>query len=51
MISSVIWLFMVHINVINPDHAPWNIYLPIVAIECVVYLKSLPKLLDILEGK
>ena len=49
MISSIIWLFMVHFDMINVDHAPWKIYLPIVIIECILYLKLLPKFLDMLE--
>ena len=34
---------------INPDRAPWKIYLPIVFIEIVVYLKSFPKILDFID--
>lgn len=49
MISSLIWIMLVAKGVINPDHAPWKIYLPIAFIEVVVYLYSLPKVTDWLE--
>jgi hypothetical protein len=34
---------------INPDRAPWSIYLPIAFIEIVVYLKLFPKILDFID--
>lgn len=43
MISSIIWLIMVQTGYINPDCAPWKIYLPICLIEVVVYFKLLIK--------
>lgn len=49
MISSLIWLYLYHVGMIDPDHAPWKIYLPIAFIEVVVYLYSLPKVTDWLE--
>ena len=49
MISSVVWLYMVFTGHINPDKAPWIIYLPIVFIECAVYLLSLPKITDLID--
>lgn len=44
MISSIIWLIMIQTGYINPDYAPWKIYLPICLIEVVVYFKLLTKL-------
>ena len=49
MISSIVWLYLYKIGEINPDHAPWKIYLPIALVEVVVYLYSLPKVTDWLE--
>lgn len=49
MISSLIWIMLVEKDVINPDYAPWEIYLPIVFIEIVVYLKLFPKILDFID--
>ena len=46
MISSLIWIYLYLNGIINPDHAPWKIYLPIVFVEVVVYLFSLPKVTD-----
>ena len=41
MISSIIWLVLVQIRKINPDQAPWSIYLPVCLVEIVVYFKLL----------
>ena len=49
MISSIIWLIFLELGKIDPDHAPWKIYLPIAFIECVVYLLSLPKIADFID--
>ena len=49
MISSIVWLILLHMGKINPDHAPWEIYLPIAFIEIVVYLKLLPKVTDFID--
>ena len=49
MISSIIWLYLYKIGEIDPDHAPWIIYLPTALIECVVYLLSLPKIADFID--
>ena len=46
MISSIVWLVLYSKGFINPDKAPWKIYLPIVFVEVVVYLFSLPKVTD-----
>lgn len=43
MISSIIWLLLIQLNKINPDYAPWLIYLPICLVEVVVYFKCLTK--------
>lgn len=44
MISSIIWLILIHIGYINPEQAPWKIYLPVCLVEVVVYFKLLTKL-------
>ena len=49
MISSLIWMMLIEKDVINPDRAPWKIYLPIALVEVVVYLFSLPKIADWLD--
>lgn len=49
MISSLIWIYLYQKGIINPDHAPWKIYLPIVLVEVVVYLYSLPRVTDWFE--
>lgn len=49
MISSLIWLYLLHTEAINPDRAPWKIYLPIVTVEVVVYLLSLEKVGDFID--
>lgn len=49
MISSIVWLILLHMGYINPDSAPWEIYLPIAFIECIVYLLSLPKIAEFVD--
>lgn len=49
MISSIIWLYLYKIGEINPDKAPWKIYIPIVTVELIVYLLSLPKIADFID--
>ena len=51
MISSIIWLMFYFSGKIDPDHAPWKIYLPVVFVEVVVYLFSLPRVTDWLDKK
>ena len=43
MISSIVWLILIMTGYINPEQAPWEIYLPICAIEIAVYFKILTK--------
>lgn len=43
MISSIIWLIMIQAGYINPDCAPWKIYLPVCLIEVIVYFRCLTK--------
>lgn len=43
MISSLIWLYLLDIGKINPDSAPWLIYLPVCLVEVVVYFIALFK--------
>jgi len=49
MISSIIWIVLVMQDKIDAQHAPWDIYLPIVFVELVVYLKLLPKIADFID--
>ena len=49
MLSSAVWLYLLGIGKINPDHAPWKIYLPIVFIECFIYMLCLPKIADLID--
>ena len=41
MISSIIWIILVQIGKINPDNAPWEIYIPVCLVEVVIYFKLL----------
>ena len=43
MISSIIWLVLVHTGTINETFTPWGIYLPVCLVEIVVYFKLLTK--------
>lgn len=43
MFSSIVWLILLSIGKINPEHAPWSIYLPVCLVEVVVYFKLLTK--------
>lgn len=49
MISSLVWLYLLQIGRINPDSAPWLIYLPICFVELVGYWLLLPKVCDWLD--
>jgi len=44
MISSIIWLILLQIGKINPEHAPWSIYLLVCLVEVIVYFKCLTKI-------
>ena len=43
MISSLIWIILIQMGYINPDYAPWKIYLPVCLVEIVIYFKCLTK--------
>lgn len=43
MISSIIWLILLQMGRINPEQAPWEVYLPICLIEVVLYFRCLTK--------
>ena len=51
MISSIVWLILIQLGFIDTEHTPWYIYLPVCLIEIVVYVVSLPKICDWLEGE
>jgi hypothetical protein len=43
MISSLLWIILVQVGYLNPEHLPWKIYLPVCLIEIIVYFKLLTK--------
>ena len=49
MISSLVWLYLLYIGFIQAGKAPWKIYIPIVTVELIVYLLSLPKIADFID--
>ena len=49
MISSIVWLLLIQLKILDAEHAPWKIYLPIAFIEVVVYLLSLPKIAELVD--
>ena len=51
MISSLIWLFLIYIGFINPDKAPWKIYIPAVLLETIILFVLLPKVCDYLDKR
>ena len=51
MITSLIWLMLLEAGKINPDNAPWLIYIPVCIVEIVVYVISLPKICEWLSGR
>lgn len=46
MISSIIWLVLIKLEVIDPMHAPWEIYIPSMIFEVIMYCIFIPKILD-----
>ena len=51
MISSIVWLILLQAGIINGEHAPWLIYVPLCLLEILIYIMSLPKICDWLEEK
>ena len=49
MISSIVWLYLLYTGFIKAGRAPWKIYIPIVTVELIVYLFSLPKIADFID--
>ena len=43
MISSIIWIALLQAGVINGEHAPWIVYIPVCLVEIIVYFKCLTK--------
>lgn len=43
MISSIVWLLLVQLRMLDAEHLPWKIYLPVCLVEIVVYFKLLTK--------
>jgi len=50
MISSLIWLLLIKLSVIDPIHAPWEIYIPTLVVEVILDCIFLPKVLDKVDG-
>ena len=46
MISSLVWLLLIKLGVIDPIHAPWEIYIPALIFEVIIDCIFLPKVLD-----
>ena len=46
MISSIIWIILIKLGTIEPQNAPWEIYLPVLFVEYVLIIIFLPKALD-----
>lgn len=36
MISSLVWLLLIKLKVIDPIHAPWEIYIPSLIFEVIM---------------
>ena len=51
MISSLIWLLLIKLGVIDPIHAPWEIYIPSLIFEVIMDCIFLPKVLDKLDER
>ena len=49
MISSLIWLLLIKLGVIDPVHAPWKIYIPALIFEVIMDCIFLPKIMDKLD--
>lgn len=50
MISSLIWLLLIKVKVIDPVHAPWNIYMPSLLFETIMDCIFIPKILDKIDA-
>lgn len=37
MVSSLTWLTLIFMGEIDPEHAPWIVYIPVVMIEVLLY--------------
>jgi hypothetical protein len=46
MISSIVWLILLGLEKIDPQNAPWSIYLPAVLVEYALTIIFLPKIMD-----
>lgn len=46
MISSSVWLLLIKLGVIDPIHAPWEIYIPSLIVEVILDCIFMPKILD-----
>lgn len=46
MISSIVWLILIELGKIDPQNAPWKIYLPVLLVEFILIIIFLPKFLD-----
>lgn len=46
MFSSIIWLILLQLGILDAEYAPWIIYIPACLVEVVVYILLLPKFCD-----
>ena len=51
MISAIVWLFLFLNNYISNEDVFWTVYLPVQIIEVIVFLWSLPKIIDYKDKK
>lgn len=43
MFTSITWLILLFMDKIDPMNAPWKIYFPILAVECIIYFRLMTK--------
>lgn len=46
MISSIVWLILIKLGIIDPRSVPWEIYIPVLLVEYALIIIFLPKALD-----
>lgn len=51
MITSLVWLFLVRLGEINPNHAPWTTFAFFAVLEVGLLILILPKVLDYFDKR
>ena len=46
MISSIVWLILIYFEKLDPQNAPWKVYIPVLLVEFILIIIFLPKVLD-----